>query len=65
MRYLGNKESICSEIVELINNRVKKDGEKVLFDAFCGTGTIANALKDNYSIVLNDNLRLATAFSAE
>ena len=64
MRYLGNKESICSEIVELINNKVKKDGEKVLFDAFCGTGTIANALKDNYSIVLNDNLRLATAFSA-
>ena len=64
MRYLGNKETICSEIVELIYNKVGKENKVVLFDAFCGTGTIANALKDNFSIVLNDNLKLATTFSA-
>lgn len=63
MRYLGNKESICDEIVSLIIEKTKENRRNVLFDAFCGTGTIANALKDNFDLVLNDNLTLATTFS--
>lgn len=63
MRYLGNKESICDEIVSLINEKTKENRRNVLFDAFCGTGTVANALKDNFDLVLNDNLTLATTFS--
>lgn len=62
MRYLGNKESIIEAINYLLDSKkIQKD--MVFFDAFCGTGSISNALKDRFRIVLNDNLKLATTFS--
>lgn len=64
MRYLGNKESISDEIVSLIKSKVDNIEGKILFDAFCGTGTISDALKNECRLVLNDNLKLATVFAA-
>ena len=64
MRYLGNKESISNEIVKIISDKVSLNKRGTFFDAFCGTGTIANALKDKFDLVINDNLSLATVFSA-
>ncbi|HHT67143.1 MAG TPA: DNA adenine methylase [Erysipelotrichaceae bacterium] len=63
MRYLGNKESICDEIINLILEKTSYLKSKIFFDAFCGTGTIANALKDKYDLILNDNMLLAVVFS--
>lgn len=63
MRYLGNKESIASEIVDLINKKGLLNNRYSFFEAFCGTGTISDAVKNYFNIILNDNLLLATTFS--
>src|SRR5574344_864932 len=62
MRYLGNKESIIDNITNLIQKKKIKNNS-IFCDAFCGTGTVANSVKNNFKIVLNDNLKLATTFS--
>lgn len=64
MRYLGNKESIVNEIVDLLNKKGLIGKELTFFDAFVGTGTVANALKDNYALIVNDNLSFASIFSS-
>lgn len=60
MRYLGNKESLTDEIVTLLRkeNLLNINDRKVFFDAFCGTGTVSNSIKNYCDIILNDNLRL-------
>lgn len=63
MRYLGNKESIVNEIVNLLKRKGLLLKRYTFFDAFCGTGTVANAVKNYYDIILNDNLLFATTFS--
>lgn len=63
MRYLGNKTSLVQNIVNLLHEHSLLNKRYILFDAFCGTGTVANALRDNYDIILNDNLLFATIYS--
>ncbi len=63
MRYLGNKASLVQNIVDLLHEHSLLDQRYILFDAFCGTGTVANALRDNYDIILNDNLLFATIYA--
>ncbi|WP_168415175.1 DNA adenine methylase [Erwinia amylovora] len=65
MRYLGNKETIVSNIIELLKDKNIIKNEYSFFDAFCGTGSVADALKSNYSeIVINDNLKWSTLYSS-
>ena len=45
IRYLGNKTSILSEIKKLLNEKKLLNKNLVLFDAFCGTGSVSNYLK--------------------
>lgn len=63
MRYLGNKESIKREIVQIIKDKNLLNDNKVFFDAFCGTGTLADEFKDMCRIIVNDNLKFATIFA--
>ncbi|MBQ3420515.1 MAG: DNA adenine methylase [Romboutsia sp.] len=63
MRYLVNKESIVNEIVNLLNKKNLLNNRYTFFDAFCGTGTVSDAIKNYFDIILNDNLLLATTFS--
>lgn len=63
MRYLGNKDSIISKIKEIILSRVDMEPETIVFDAFCGTGSVANAFKDTCNILINDNLNCATTYA--
>lgn len=51
MRYLGNKDSITTKIKEIILNKVNIEPETIIFDAFCGTGSVANAFKDICNII--------------
>lgn len=63
MRFLGNKESIIDDIYNFILENIDNQRPLALFDAFCGTGTVANRFKDKFNIIINDNLKCATVYS--
>ncbi len=44
-------------------NKVDIQPNTVFFDAFCGTGSVANSFKDVCDIVINDNLNCATTYA--
>ena len=64
MRYIGNKESMVEEIDSFIESRVESEGSLTLFDAFCGTGAVSDRLKNKFNLVINDNLKWATVYTA-
>lgn len=63
MRYLGNKTSILGEIEALLNERGLLDQKLIFFDAFCGTGSVADYFKQYYDIKINDNLKWAVMYT--
>lgn len=63
MRFIGNKELITSEIKELLGKQGLTDRGLTLFDAFCGTGAVSDALKDSFNIVSNDILRWCVIYT--
>lgn len=64
MRYIGNKESMVEEIGSFIESRVESEESLTLFDAFCGTGAVSDRLKNKFNLVINDNLKWATVYTA-
>ena len=64
MRFIGNKESIVEEIESFIDSKIAPDDRLVLFDAFCGTGSVSDRLKNRFIVVINDNLKWATVYTA-
>lgn len=63
MRFLGNKTSIIPDIVSLLNQKGLLRKGLSFFDAFCGTGSVADFFKQYYRIILNDNLSWAVTYS--
>lgn len=63
MRYLGNKELILKDIEKLFDKKNLLDKELIFFDAFCGTGTVADYFKKYFDIVINDNLKWSTVYA--
>lgn len=63
MRYLGNKESIMPQIESLLENKGLINKGMSFFDAFCGTGTVAEGLKDKFDLIINDNLLWSTIYA--
>lgn len=64
MRYLGNKESIVSEIYAVLNARGLIDPALVFFDCFCGSGSVSDFLKDCFKkIIINDNLTWSVVYT--
>ena len=63
MRYLGNKETLKKEIREMLSSHKLLKENLVFFDAFSGTGSVSDSLKDIYNLVINDNLKFASIFS--
>lgn len=64
MRYIGNKESMVEEIDSFIESRMESEESLTLFDAFCGTGAVSDRLKNKFNLVINDNLKWATVYTA-
>lgn len=64
MRFIGNKESIVEQIASFIESKITSNNKLILFDAFCGTGSVSDRLKDIFSVVINDNLKWATVYTA-
>jgi adenine-specific DNA-methyltransferase len=74
MRFIGNKELIISEIRELLIQKGLINKKRTLFeevsnnrltffDAFCGTGAVADSLKDSFNIVINDKLNWCVIYT--
>lgn len=64
MRYLGSKESLTEPIIQLLAEKNINQRELTFFDAFCGMGSVADALKTTYDhIIINDTLKCATTFT--
>lgn len=63
MRFLGNKESMLSEIRSLVNEKGLDKNNQVFFDAFCGTGSVANHFKNDFKIIVNDLLHWCVIYS--
>lgn len=62
MRYLGNKNSIVNVIGNFVKSKKMKN-DLIFFDAFCGTGSVSDFFKNNFKLIINDNLELATAMT--
>ena len=56
IRYLGNKELIAPEIVSLLKSKGLLDRGLTFFDAFCGTGSVSEAVKEHCDVKINDIL---------
>ena len=54
MRFLGNKESIVMQIRDLMSRKNLLNRGFVLFDAFCGTGSVSDELKNSFDLIVND-----------
>ena len=63
MRYLGNKESILIEISDLLESQGLLKERFKFFDAFCGSGSVADYFKSYYDIIINDNLTWAVKYT--
>lgn len=63
MRFLGNKTSLIGEMDAFIMKSLSRQTGLVFFDAFCGTGSVANHFKTKFNVVINDNLKWATVYS--
>lgn len=63
MRYLGNKDSITGQIKNLLAEKGLLDKSYTFFDAFCGTGSVADSLKDIFDIKINDILSCMVTYA--
>lgn len=63
MRYLGNKDSLAEKISDIIKYKTNLSHDTVFFDAFCGTGSIANSLKQDCKLIINDNLHCSATYA--
>lgn len=63
MRYLGNKESILTEISGLLASKGLLQKGYTFFDAFCGSGSVADHFKAYYDIIINDNLTWSVMYT--
>ena len=63
MRFLGNKESIKYEILKLLDCKGLMDKGFTFFDAFCGSGAVAEAVKSHFSVVINDILNWCVIYT--
>lgn len=63
MRFIGNKELIIEEILSLIKAKGLHNKKLTLFDAFCGTGAVANSTKDLFNIIANDMLKWCVTYT--
>ena len=63
MRFIGNKESITSEIFGLLARKGLVHRNLTFFDAFCGTGSVADAMKGSFDIIANDILTWCVVYT--
>lgn len=64
MRYLGSKESLIEPIIQLLADKGLLQRNLVFFDAFCGMGSVSDAVKTSFDhIIINDALKCSSIFT--
>lgn len=64
LRYLGNKSSIICNIESLLREKGLLQHDKYrFFDAFCGSGSVADSFKQYFDIIINDNLTWSVVYT--
>lgn len=63
MRYLGSKDKLIPAIQTLLSEKRLTDKPYVFFDAFCGTGSVANSFKDVFHLIINDSMNWSVLYS--
>lgn len=64
MRYLGSKESLTEPIIHLLRDKGLLQRNMVFFDAFCGMGSVSDAIKASFDhIIINDSLKCSSTFA--
>ncbi len=63
MRYLGSKDRLVPEILSLLVKKGLTGFNYTFFDAFCGTGAVANSVKDIYHIIINDAMTWSVLYA--
>lgn len=63
MRYLGSKDKLIPAIQALLSEKGLTNEPHVFFDAFCGTGAVANSFKDIFHLVINDSMNWSVLYS--
>lgn len=63
MRYLGAKDNLIEYISQILVDKQLNRRKYVFFDAFCGMGSVSDAFKDLYDIIINDILNCCTVFT--
>lgn len=63
MRYLGSKDSLKEDIIQLLKDKGIYEPGLSFFDAFCGTGAVANSVKNIYNIIINDFLSSSVVYA--
>jgi adenine-specific DNA-methyltransferase len=64
MRFLGNKESLIPEIYGLLERKGLVSKSLILYDAFCGSGAVSDALKSNFRVVAGDMLNWCVIYTS-
>ncbi len=63
MRFIGNKELITVEIKNLLEKKGLLNNRLSFFDAFCGTGAVADSLKDSINLIVNDMIKWSVVYT--
>lgn len=63
MRFIGNKELITKDIENLLKKKGLLDQNLIFFDAFCGTGAVADYFKSDFDIKINDMITWSSLYS--
>lgn len=63
MRYLGSKDALLPAIHSLLTSKGLMNRRYRFFDAFCGTGAVANSLKGIFDISINDLMHWSVLYS--
>lgn len=63
MRFLGNKSSIVPEIQKLLVGCGLESESLTFFDAFCGTGSVADYFKSKYNLIVNDIMKWSVLYT--
>ncbi|PZX46928.1 DNA adenine methylase [Algoriphagus chordae] len=76
MRFIGNKELITTAIIDLLeekglvcmqrnlfNQDKKVENNLTFFDAFCGTGAVADSVKSKFNLVVNDMIKWSVIYT--
>lgn len=63
VRFIGNKNALKNDIRNFLKQKKLLNKKLTFFDAFCGTGSISDYIKDDLNVIANDNLKWCTVYT--